>query len=453
MYTNIINRIFPKGNSRSNIAKKNIIGSITIKGLSILVQLLLVPLTLGYLSTELYGVWLTVSSVLLWLNFFDVGFTLGLKNRLTEALATDDFVRGKHLVSTTYCILLIIFLSVGVIGEFIIPYIDWCRFLNIDKSFTIQIKEVIAVLFASVCLQMIFNTLSTILAAYQKVAISSIFPVIGNIASLIIIYFLSKFSRPSLLTYAISISYLPVVIYIISSIFLFSKTLKPVAPSFKYVDFSLCRDLLQLGLKFFIIQIQVIILFQSTNILISHLSSPQYVTYYNIAYRYISTISMFFTLSLGPLWPAFTDAYIKKDFVWMKNTYTKMCKIYFATFILVIVMVLISNPIYNLWIGDNISIPFTMTLLVGVYIAVNSWDSLQVYLLNGIGSVKLQTYVTLIGLFFHIPLSFLLGRTFNLDAYGVIISMITITGIYSIIFTTQIRKLLSNKSISNIWKA
>ena len=52
-------------------------------------------MTMDYLSPEIYGIWLTVSSVIVWLNFFDVGFTLGLKNKLAEALADGDYVRGK----------------------------------------------------------------------------------------------------------------------------------------------------------------------------------------------------------------------------------------------------------------------------------------------------------------------------------------------------------------------
>ena len=52
---------------------------------SIVINFMLVPLTIGYVSAELYGVWLTLSSIMTWLGFLDVGFTQGLKNKLTEA--------------------------------------------------------------------------------------------------------------------------------------------------------------------------------------------------------------------------------------------------------------------------------------------------------------------------------------------------------------------------------
>ena len=108
------------GNQRSKVVKENIIASLFVKGGSIVVSLVLVPLTLGYVSSELYGIWLTLSSIMLWLNFFDVGFTLGLKNRLAEAIAMDDWERGKSLVSTTYFMMILLFVPLCIVLEIII---------------------------------------------------------------------------------------------------------------------------------------------------------------------------------------------------------------------------------------------------------------------------------------------------------------------------------------------
>ena len=82
-YKHIKDKFLTSQNVRTASVKKNILASILIKGISIFVSLLIVPITLGYVNSTLYGIWLTISSVMLWLNFFDVGLTLGLKNRST----------------------------------------------------------------------------------------------------------------------------------------------------------------------------------------------------------------------------------------------------------------------------------------------------------------------------------------------------------------------------------
>ena len=47
-------KLFFTGDNRSANVKKNILGSIFIKGISMVVSFMLVPLTIGYVSSELY---------------------------------------------------------------------------------------------------------------------------------------------------------------------------------------------------------------------------------------------------------------------------------------------------------------------------------------------------------------------------------------------------------------
>lgn len=444
---NVLNFI-KQGNGRSVAVKKNIVGSLFVKGFSIIISLLIVPLTLGYVSSDLYGIWLTLSSIMMWLNFFDIGFTLGLKNKLAEAITLGDMQRGKALVSTTYFIMITIFVPLCIFLEIIIPYINWAAFLNVAESYNHDIIKTLHILAACFCAQMIVNVLTAVLAAYQKVALSSAFPVIGNFFSLFIILLLTKYCPPSLHFLALAISVIPILVIIIASFVLFCKSFRSVAPSWNFVRKEYIKNLFNLGSKFFLIQVQVVVLYQCTNILISNLSGPTEVTAYNIAYKYITISMMILTIIMAPLWPAFTEAYTKEDYSWMKNVYNKMCKLWGGLTAVVILMIISSPIIYQLWIGEKAQVPLVMTVLIGIYTIVHSWDIIQVNMINGVGAIKLQTYMTLIGLIAHIPLSLFLGR--YVSCYGVIISMIVINMIYCTTFTIQIRKIL-NKTAKGLW--
>ena len=274
------------------------------------------------------------------------------------------------------------------------------------------------------------------------------FPVIGNFLSVIVIYILTKTTQPSMMNLAMTVSYLPLLVLVISSVYMYRNSLSSVSPNIKYVDFSLVKELFSLGAKFFVIQVQVLVMYQATNILISNISSPGDVTAYNIAYRYVGTAMMVFTLVISPLWPAFTEAYTKSDFEWMQRTYRKMSRLYKWVALMIILMIICSPLVYKLWIGRTDVVPFSMSLLVGLYMLSSSWDSLQVNLINGIGKVKLQSYLTLVGIFLHIPLSFLLGR--YIGALGVVTSMLLINVVYASFFTVQIRKIISRRA-TGIW--
>ena len=82
---------------RSYEIQKNIVLSFLFKGISIIVSLVIVPLTLNYLNPTEYGVWLTLSSIMTWINLFDIGLGNGLRNKLTEALTLGDIKKGQNL--------------------------------------------------------------------------------------------------------------------------------------------------------------------------------------------------------------------------------------------------------------------------------------------------------------------------------------------------------------------
>ena len=52
--------------NRTRKAKYNIIISLLLKGFSLIISFVLIPLTIGYLSQYEYGVWLTLSAFLHW---------------------------------------------------------------------------------------------------------------------------------------------------------------------------------------------------------------------------------------------------------------------------------------------------------------------------------------------------------------------------------------------------
>lgn len=442
-----LRRLF-SGSERSSKVKKNIFASFIIKGVSVLISLALVPLTIDYVSSELYGIWLTLSSIILWVGFFDIGFNLGLKNKLAEAIANDNYEFGKSLVSTTYVLMFIIFVPLCCILLLVIPYIDYSALLNVDAKYETDIIKAMYIIVVCFGANMIMGVLSAVVAAFQMSALSSAFNTISNFFSLITIYILTKTASPSLQSLALAISIIPPGVLLVSSIILFRTKFKSVSPSLKTFNWCYIRDLFTLGGRFFIIKIQIVVLYQMTNVLISNLSDPNTVTVYNVAYKYLSILMMGFTMIVDPLWPAFTDAYTKNDYSWMVSVYKKMTKVYIGFFFAFILFVLVSPIAYSIWIGDKVYVPWQMTVSVALYLIILSWSQLQVTLINGTGKVKLQTYVTLAGLLIHLPLSYFLGQWFN--GLGVVFSMSIINAIYALFFTIQIHRII-NRTANGIW--
>ena len=434
--------------TRSENVKRNIIASLLLKGISIAVSFILIPLTLGYVSSETYGIWLTLSSMALWLGFLDAGFSHGLKNKLAEAIALNKWWKARKYVSTAYAVMIAIFIPVCLACLCFVQFINWSNLLNVDTCYNDDIKTSISIIAFFFCLQMIFGTITAVLAAMQRVAFSQSFYVIANCIIFVVIIILKANVSPSLEILSFALSSIPVLVIAIASIILYQTQLKRLSPSVKFIDFKYVKHIFNLGYKFFILQMQFLVMNQMTNFLISHVANPESVTSFNIAYKYIGIISMFFIIVTDPLWPAFTNAYTKKDFAWMNNVYLKMSKLRNLLEFSILLLVAISPLVYHLWIGDKASIPFEITIAVAVYYMTQLWTLLNITLINGIGAIKLQTYFAIAVSIIHIPLSLFLGS--NLHAIGVLASLILLNLTYAIFSSVQINRLLSQKA-SGIW--
>src|SRR5690606_15983103 len=119
-----------QGQGRTVKAKKNILGSVFIRGASIAISLVMVPLTIEYVNPTQYGIWLVLSSIVGWFSFFNIGLTHGLRNKFAEAKAKGEDGDAQMYVSTTYATLAIIFGLVWLIFLIVNPFLDWVAILD-----------------------------------------------------------------------------------------------------------------------------------------------------------------------------------------------------------------------------------------------------------------------------------------------------------------------------------
>src|SRR6201996_7646727 len=134
-------------NLRTARATKNIIYSFLIKGYSIVIQFALVPLTLHYLDKFHYGIWLTLASLLQWFSFFDIGIGHGLRNKLAESLASEDYTLSRTYVSTAYAFVTIIFSGFIAVFCLINPLLNWPSILNVSPSIGAELSQVVLYVF------------------------------------------------------------------------------------------------------------------------------------------------------------------------------------------------------------------------------------------------------------------------------------------------------------------
>ena len=437
-----------RGETRSAKVKKNILGSFGVKGVSIIISLILVPLTIGYISSELYGIWLTLVTVISWANLFDFGFGNGVRNKIADNIALGNWVKARKYVSTAYFYFTIVFVPLSVIIFFVCPYINWVSLLNVNHEYQDLIIQVMRVVIVFFSLTMIVNLQTTVLRALQMNALGSAFGTIGQILVLIVTYILTLTTKPSLIYLAFAISGCPILVNLICSIWLFGHKYRKLAPSIHYVDTSLVKDVLSLGLKFFIIQIAVLVLYQTMNVIISHVAGPESVTEYNVVYKYISIPMMATSMIVEPFWSAFTDAYALKDYGWMQRSYRKLLKMYLYAMIIVILLASVYPIAFRLWLGDKVDVHSDMVIVVTIYVLVMIWQNIHSALTNGTGCITIPLGCSIAMSIINIPLALFLGRIWG--AKGVVMSVGGLNLLAAWINYIQVKKIVNNTA-SGIW--
>ena len=113
-------------------------------------------------------------------------------------------------------------------------------------------------------------------------------------------------------------------------------------------------------------------------------------------------------------------------------------------------MILLSDWVYGIWIGDKAHVPFTMTLIAGVYQFLLIWSTRYSYVINGFGFLRLQLIMTVSAAIAYIPLAIIVGKyTYNINCLLVVMCVINMPGL--IVNIIQYNKIVNGTS-KGIWK-
>jgi O-antigen/teichoic acid export membrane protein len=443
------NRFFTRGHERTVKAKKNIFLSILIKGGSVFISLILIPLTINYVNPTQYGVWLTLSSLITWVGLFDMGLGNGLKNKLTEVITLNDMHRAHSYVSSTYAILVAISACMLLAFYVINPYINWQSILNVS-GYT-GLNNLVLIIFTFFCFQFVIQLINNVLAANQAPAKSALMNIIAQGLSLVAIMVLIRLqAQGSLTNLVIIMAGMPLLIMLAGSLYYYRGTYKSIAPGFRFINLKYTKEMFKVGGTFFIIQIAALVLYETDNIVITQLFGPTEVTTFNVAYKLFSTVLMFFVIVITPFWSAFTEAYTKNDYEWIRNTVNKINKLWLGLSICTLLLLALSPWLYKLWLGDAVSVPFGLSVAMCFSTITVIWQAIHVQLLNGIGKIRLQLYVSIGCTLLNVPLSVFLGH--KLGIAGIPLSNTILFVVMGVLFSVQTNKIINRKA-SGIFNA
>ena len=392
----LLRRQFHSG--RGGRAKLAISTSFISRVVTAAVSFVVLPITVRYLGNEGYGLMATITAVVGWLQFTNMGVGLGLQNALTDETAKKNLLAQKELVSTAVFSLLSIGIVLLVAGLIVFPHVQWLRvFPPTTSRFTAEIPWTVLLVFFGFVSTVVLGFIGPIYAARLEMHIGSFQAMFTGVLTLVGT-FVAVHNRWGLFgVVACTIGVTALMQWSFAAWLLFARGISEIRPEISRVTKSAAGRIYKTGIDFFVLQLCNIAFFQIDAFLIAHFLTIDRVTPYSVAQKVFLQLDGLFAIVFGSLWSAYGNAKAQGDFSWIQRTHRKMVVMFLLSYgALTVFMAVFGHVLLSWWVG-RVAAPGTILIIgVALYFCARSWTSLHAMLLNGLNIIRPQVWSLLV---------------------------------------------------------
>lgn len=400
----------------------NIVSSYAHIILSVLLNIMYIPLALHYMGAERYGVWVVLITLINYLTLANFGVPTAVTNLMALSDNNDEkadlLMRGFKILS----LICIVVLAISLTIYFVMSYFtSWLNSLSTE----IRTSSIILIVFF--ILRIPFQIATAAFTANKKIFIGKIYDlltiVFTFVSLLICIYF-----KQDLVFLAI----LSGIVLLILNVLGFINALKIV--EFKNYTSPLIpiqnRDIYKPGIALFAAGMGSLIIWNTDNIVVSKYLGFQEVAVYSTAFRLFSFGYMSFNLIYGVLIPFYGQYFKSKSWDKLQSLFNfNLVIIPFIAICVWLVGWLFSKDIIVLWLGnDKLYAGSKLYFLLGAYGLVLGYVGVMFNLLTSLNQLKSLFYITISEAVINLGMSIFLVQFYGIEgvAMGTLLASIIV---------------------------
>jgi O-antigen/teichoic acid export membrane protein len=427
----------------SSIYFKQVNGTLVIKFFSIIISFIYVPLVLGFLDQEKYGIWVTLTTIATWSRLLDIGIAGGLRLKLSEAIALKDSQKGRIHISTTYAFIGGIFLFCLIVFYLVNPLLNWQSILNTSLVSQSELDRLALIAISFFILGFILQTINQVYLAHGNSIAEGIIQLTISSITLLLIWLASVLAeKGNLILLGTIVTSIPVLVYSIVTVYTFWYKFPHFRPSFNEIKIRESRSLISLSLQNFVTSITYVIIYGSLPFVVAHLFGQNEVAIFNIAYNMFNLPVMLINLLVMPIKPLVTLAFTKKEFDWIRQMLNRLTKMSVVIVAGTIIMILFNQFIYHIWIGDKVTIPYILSATIGIFAIINILQYPFSIIILGTGRLIINVILSPINILLFLSTSIALSKLLN-NVIGVAIALAITCLVPLIVYPLWLKKILS----------
>lgn len=393
--------------------------SVVAKAISVCTSFITIPLVLGQLGSEKFGIWMVIASLPAFLVFMDFGIGNGILNAVATANGKGDrmairrsFANGIAMLTIAAAVFLLLFVMLW-------PWVNWESALGLgNKTLALgdEVKDSVLALGIIFLVSIPATLAQRAFLGMQKGFIGGLWQIAANLLSFAAVILTLKLggSVPGLV---IAMFGVPAIVSIISALHLLRRE-PDIFPRMADLDTLAMRKIARDGSYFFLLQLAGALAFASDQLIISHQLDLDQVAVYSIYQKLFSPVPLMLSFVLTPLWAAYADAHARNEVQWIRRILGKSVLIaLLGACCLAIPTAIFSAWLIKIWLGKSILPNTSLAVCLAIWMVVDSVGRCIAIFLNGVGLLHEQ----LIIVFAFVPLCLGLKLFFAtwLGLYGI----------------------------------
>lgn len=420
------------------------------KIVSMAASILTVRLTFRYLGAERYGMWMTITSVVMMMGFADLGIGNGLINIMADAVGRKDWREARKVSASGFWTLCVIaaLLALGMAAAY--PFINTSRLFNLRSPLAVhEAGPALLVFFYCFVLNVPLFAIRNIQTGMQNGFVNNLWDSLGSIASLGALLLAIR-AHGGLPLLVLSLAAPPVAVTMLNGLELFGRSHPELRPSPSAFSRESASRLFHTGMMFFLLQLAMSIGMQTDNIVIAQILGAKSVAAYAVPARLFSMVNAFLIMLSGAMWPAYADAVAHSDGPWIRRSFRRVAVGGTAlTIIAAVFLAIFGNQILAVWVGPQIHASAALLAVFGLQCILYAYLQPMNFLLNGVGRLQVQVICALVMAMLNLALSILFVIHYGIigAVLGTVISVLVAQAVPLTILTRNILRKFSQSSL------
>lgn len=437
-----------RGSRRDRRTATSTATAIAARGVLLLGSFISLPLTIGYLGVERYGIFVALTSLTAMFAFADLGLGNGLLNVVSDANGRDDRETARRAVSSAFFMLVAVAVGLGLILLIGFSVVPWSNLLGGESTNDAEIAATAAVLLGLFLVALPLGVVERVRMAYQEGFVNSIAAMIGALLGLagLAVAILFRADLP-LLVLAVSAG--PVATLAFNGYRLLARDRPWLRPRLSLADRETALRLARIGFLFLVLQVAVAVAYQSDVLIAAAILGPDAAATYAVTLKVFLLVPTLISLFLVALWPAYTEALARHDIDWVRRALRRSVLIAAVTSgAASLVLIFAGGWVIQTLSGGQVNPPFPLLVGAALWATVSASFNAVAMLLNAASVVFFQVVVASLMAVGSIGLSILFANAFGVSGivWGTLLAYTFLSAVPVLLFLPRILRQIEGRS-------